>query len=281
MAKEATELCTRKTSSCLTNMDTQPAVPPRDASIEYISDNIFQLTLTTENKDEIFAHGLSKLDESAEEADLILRNLTAWCPDIAAQFSKRSSTTILDTPFRLIFPADARESFDNGLYVRQYVAISYCWHSADYPYPGCEPYDCWPFSKPFVDAILSDKDHPREGIWIDQLCIDQEDSLDKQKSVAAMDVIYRSCIRLLVLLEDVTLDEAETRLVKDCTGIAMRYKRSWVPEPDVRHLYVSVWRKMEKARWVRVYIRDVSWTYTDFAPTSCSGTEPGAIMSSV
>ena len=61
MAKEATELCTRKTSSCLTNMDTQPAVPPRDASIEYISDNIFQLTLTTENKDEIFAHGLSSL----------------------------------------------------------------------------------------------------------------------------------------------------------------------------------------------------------------------------
>ncbi|KAI5367012.1 hypothetical protein CUC08_Gglean000418 [Alternaria sp. MG1] len=249
-------------------MDTQPAVPPRDASIEYISDNIFQLTLTTENKDEIFAHGLSKLDESAEEADLILRNLTAWCPDIAAQFSKRSSTTILDTPFRLIFPADARESFDNGLYVRQYVAISYCWHSADYPYPGCEPYDCWPFSKPFVDAILSDKDHPREGIWIDQLCIDQEDSLDKQKSVAAMDVIYRSCIRLLVLLEDVTLDEAETRLVKDCTGIAMRYKRSWVPEPDVRHLYVSVWRKVEKARWW-----DRAWCYHEFCLN-----EPQSVM---
>jgi hypothetical protein len=227
MAKEATELCTRKTSNCLTNMDTQPAVPPRDASIEYISDNIFQLTLTTENKDEIFAHGLSKLDEGAEEADLILRNL--------------------------IFPADARESFDNGLYVRQYVAISYCWHSADYPYPGCEPYDCWPFNKSFVDAILSDKDHPREGIWIDQLCINQEDSLDKQRSVAAMDVIYRSCIRLLVLLEDVMLDEAETRLVKDCTGISMQYKRSWVPEPDVRHLYVSVWRKVEKARWVCIY----------------------------
>jgi hypothetical protein len=281
MAKEAIELCTRKTSSCLTNMDTQPAVPPRDPSIEYISDNIFQLTLTPENKAEIFAHGLSKLDESGEEADLILQNLTAWCPDIAAQFSKRSSTTILDSPFRLIFPADARESFDNGLYVRQYVAISYCWHSANYPYQGCEPYDRWPFSKPFVDAILGDKDHPREGIWIDQLCINQEDSLDKQKSVAAMDIIYRSCIRLLVLLEDVTLDEAEARFVKDCTGILMRYKRSWVPEPDSRHLYVSVWRKVEKARWVRVYDRDVSWRYTDFAPTSCSGTEPGASMSSV
>ncbi|KAL1799051.1 hypothetical protein ACET3X_003088 [Alternaria dauci] len=209
-------------------MDTQPTVTPKDASIEYISDNIFQLALTPENKAEIFAYGLSKLDESGDEADLILRNLTAWCPDIAAQFYKRSSTTILETPFRLIFPADARESFDNGL-------------------------------KPFVDAILSDKDHPREGIWIDQLCIDQEDSLDKQKSVAAMDVIYRSCIRLLVLLEDVTLNQAETQFVKDCNGLAIQYQRSWVPEPDTRHLYVSVWRKVEKARWL-----DRAWCFHEF-----------------
>jgi hypothetical protein len=110
-----------------------------------------------------------------------------------------------------------------------------------------------------VDAILSDKDHPREGIWIDQLCIDQKDTPDKQKAVAAMDVIYRSCIRLLVLLEDVTLDEAEAQLLKECDRLAIQYERSWVPEPDVRHLYKSVWRKVEKARWVRIRSRDAPW----------------------
>jgi hypothetical protein len=233
-------------------MDTQPPVTPKDASIEYISDNIFQLTLTSENKAEIFEYGLSKLDASGEEAELILQNLAAWCPDVVAQFSKRSSITVLNTPFRLIFPADAREAFDNGLYVRQYIAISYCWHSVDYPYPGCEPHDRWPFSKPFVDAILSDKDHPREGIWIDQLCIDQEDTVDKQMAVAAMDIIYRSCIRLLVLLEDVTLDAAETQFVKQCEGIYIKYHKAWVPDLEVRHLFVSVWRKIDEARWVRV-----------------------------
>jgi hypothetical protein len=254
-------------------------VAPRDASIEYISDNVFQLTLTRENKAEVFEPGLSKLVEGQHEASLILRNLTAWCPDVAAQFSQRSTATILETPFRLVFPSDALKAFENGLYPRQYFAVSYCWHSSDYPYPNCEPHDCWPFSKPFLDAILNDKDDPRIGLWIDQLCIDQEDTIDKQMSVAAMDVIYRSCMRLLVLLEDVALSEAETHFVENFDITKQQWHKSWVPEPEVRPLFLSFYKKVNKARWVRS-ARD--WMLKHLLTCSlfrCSGIVPGAFMS--
>ena len=236
-------------------MDTQSTtartVASRDASIEYISDNIFQSTLSPENKAEVFKPGLSKLDQGQEEASLILRNLTSWCPDVAAQFSQRSTTTILKTPFRLIFPSDARGAFEKDLYPRQYFAISYCWHSGDYPNPNYEPHDGWPINKPFVDAILGEKESPRIGLWIDQLCIDQEDTLDKQMSVAAMDVIYRSCMRLLVLLEDVKLTKAETYLVENFEISKIQWHKSWLPEPEVRPLYLSFYKKINTARWVR------------------------------
>jgi hypothetical protein len=98
---------------------------------------------------------------------------------------------MLDTPFRLIFPNSALLAFEKtGLYVRQFAAVSYCWHSAEFLPKGYERYGEWPISKPFVDAILEDKSHDRQGIWMDQLCIDQTSVFDKKRAVAAMDVIY-------------------------------------------------------------------------------------------
>ncbi|RMZ68229.1 heterokaryon incompatibility het-6 [Pyrenophora seminiperda CCB06] len=222
---------------------------PRDADIEYIGDNLFRLSLTRVNKAEIFEYGMSKLDQGQTEAELILRNLSAWCPNVAALFSPRSSATILDTPFRLIFPNDHRDAFDNGLYVRQYLAISYCWHADEYPYPQYEPHDHWPFSKPIVDAILSAKGHHREGIWIDQICIEQNDSADKQRSVAAMDVIYRSCRRLLIVLEDVELTEREARLSEVHNMQKIALDKSWLPSPEVRADFLSFYEKVNRARW--------------------------------
>ncbi|KAF2123952.1 hypothetical protein P153DRAFT_426813 [Dothidotthia symphoricarpi CBS 119687] len=223
---------------------------PKDATYELLGDDLFKLTLTRENKAEIFEYAISKLSQSHHETSFVLQNLTTWNPSVASLFTQRSSSTILDTPFRLIFPNSALPSFDEtGLYVRQYLAISYCWRSADFLPKGYERYGSWPISKPFVDAILSDKDHPREGIWMDQLCIDQESSTDKQKAVAAMDVIYRSCIRLVVLLEDVFLDEREAALHEKYDPAKMKYEKTWRPEGDERDAFVSFYHKVNAARW--------------------------------
>jgi hypothetical protein len=234
--------------SCISDLEMNPT--PRDATYKPLDDNLFELTLTHENKTELLKEAISKLSQSSHEACSILENLTKWNPSDASLFVPRSSSTILDTPLRLIFPKSALPSFkETGLYVRQYLAISYCWHSDEFLPEGYERYGNWPISKPFVNAILSDKDHPREGIWMDQLCIDQSSSVDKGKSVAAMDIIYRSCIRLIVLLEDVFLDEREAELPYKYDPTKMNFNRTWLPEGDDSDLFTSFYIKVNAARW--------------------------------
>lgn len=233
-------------------LDHRPEPRLRGAIYEPLGHDLFQLTLSQDNKAEIFAYALSKVNESQHEASMILQKLAQWDSNTATLFTRRSSATILDTPFRLIFPNSALPAFkETGLYVRQYTAVSYCWRSADFWPEGYKRYGDWPISKPFVDAILEDKGHDRQGIWMDQLCIDQESVIDKQRSVAAMDVIYRSCLRLLVLLEDVFFDEQEAALCEryDPVKNLAPYQRSWVPTAEDRGPLASCYHKINAARW--------------------------------
>ena len=222
----------------------------KDATYEPLGAELFQLALSPENKVEIFEYALSSLSSSQEESARVMQNLQKWDPSVASLFTRRSLATILDTPFRLIFPNSALQSFDEtGLYVRQYIAVSYCWTSPEFLPDGYKKYGDWPISKPFVDAILEDKDHPREGIWMDQLCIDQNSTEDKMKSVAAMDVIYKSCIRLIVLLEDVTLDTIEIELVEKHKSGSVRVEKVWNPGTREISALVSFYEKVNRARW--------------------------------
>src|SRR5690242_10498885 len=165
---------------------TKLEVPHRTAAFQSVGSDLFQLTLTEENKADIFEYGLTKLKRSQSEAVTILRNLAKWDPQTRSLFAARSASTILNTPFRLVYPHSDLPAFEKtGLYVRQYMAVSYCWRSEFFLPDGYERYGSWPISRPFVDAIVGEKNHPRVGIWMDQLCIDQVSADDKQKCVAA------------------------------------------------------------------------------------------------
>jgi hypothetical protein len=227
-----------------------PSISSENATYEAIDNELFTLTLTYGNKKELFGESISKLVQGADQSTSILENLNKWNPDVAANFTPRSSSTILETPFRLVFPKSALPSFkETGLYVRQYIAISYCWHSDEFLSEGGEGNSSWPIRKQFVDAILADKDHPREGIWMDQICIDQSDPLNKGKSIASMDVIYRSCIRLVILLEDVFLDEQEAALHEKYDLTDMAIKSKWIPNDKNRGTYATFYHKINASRW--------------------------------
>lgn len=224
---------------------------PRDAIYEPLGNALFKLTLTEANKAEIFGHGLSKLEQSQQEASKITRNLMKWDTATRAFFVPRSVSTILKTPFRLVFPnADLSAFNETGLYVRQYMVVSYCWRSQDFLPQAHVRDDRWPVSKPFVEAIIAEKDHPRVGIWMDQLCIDQDSPVDKQQSVAAMDVIYRSCLRLLVLLEDVYLDETEVEFFDKYNPSKLeKFDPAWRPPVEEEAALNTLLAKIVAARW--------------------------------
>jgi hypothetical protein len=212
--------------------------------------SFFQLTLSSVNKAEIFAEALSELDKNHSQASIVVKNLQTWNPEAASRFGLRSTSTILSTTFRLVYPNCDYHSFqDTGLYAKQFLAISYCWRSPEDLSEGYRPHDIWPIKKSMVDAILAEKDHPRVGIWIDQICIDQSSALEKQTSIAAMDIIYRSCMRVIVLLEDVLLTEPEVELVQKYDVSQRPYNGGWQFEPSELGTFASVYEKVNAARW--------------------------------
>jgi len=216
--------------------------------------SFFQLTLSSANKAEIFAEALSELDKDHSQASVrtsvIVENLQKWNPEAASRFGLRSTSTVLSTPFRLVYPNCDLDSFgETGLYARQFLTISYCWRSPEFLPDGYERHDIWPIKKSLVDAVLAEKNHPRVGIWIDQICIDQSSALDKQLSIANMDIIYRSCMRLVVLLEDVFLSEQEVQLVQKYDVSQRPYNGGWKFESSEIETFTSFYEKVNAARW--------------------------------
>ncbi|KAH7074529.1 hypothetical protein BKA63DRAFT_543345 [Paraphoma chrysanthemicola] len=173
-----------------------------------------------------FAEALSELDKSHNQTSIIVENLQKWNFEAASRFGLRSTSTVL-----------------------QFLTISYCWHSPELLPEGYERHDIWPIKKSIVDAILAEKDHPRVGIWIDQICIDQSSALDKQLSIAAMDIIYRSCMRLVVLLEDVLLTELEVQLVQKNDISQRPCNGGWKFESSEIETFTSFYEKVNAARW--------------------------------
>jgi hypothetical protein len=67
----------------------------------------------------------------------------------------------------------------------------------------------------FTD-MRSSKD---EGMWIDQICIDQTDGEDKQHNINFMGAIYQSARLVVVVLEDVEIYDDEHDLVVQITEL--------------------------------------------------------------
>jgi hypothetical protein len=230
----------------------RPAGPDETLKVKQVSEDLFVLCLPRRNKSNLFSEAIDNLDSSREEANLILRNLQAWSPDVAELFHPRTSGVILDTPFRLICSSPTGIPFDGAFAIRQYLAISYSWHSEEWPgtpHSAPDPNGLWPIGKRFADAILGLRGHPREGVWIDQVCINQGDKDEKQRAIACMDIIYKSCRRLVVLLEDVELTDEEVALcgrydVPDLRGhIAAKPAEADIP------ILISFFDKVARARW--------------------------------
>lgn len=169
------------------------------------------VVLSPSNKQALLSAASEETLRRQAEANTILASLKQLNPIIAKHFHPKQ-TAIADLTLRMLCshaPAPGVE-----LVVPSFIVISYCWH-----YPGewtlapagqaqqLKP--GWEISQPMADAVLSLRTCPDEGVWLDRLCIKQSDESEKAVAVGAMDVVYRSARRLLILLEDVQLDAGE------------------------------------------------------------------------
>ena len=167
------------------------------------------VTLTSPARNRLFSAELSQSKSMRSNAESIIRNIRD--PGVAAKFDFKAAA-IVNCPFRLLKRMDLHLPRAEGSNDGSFIALSYCWHSKDWPQhvddtPAAKP--IMPISMSLFEALLEERISSDEGIWIDQLCINQDDANEKRFAIGSMDVIYRKARLVVIALEDVWVDEVE------------------------------------------------------------------------
>jgi hypothetical protein len=168
---------------------------------------------------------------------------------IASQFGLKA-VALSDAPFRLLKRLEPHATLEQDI---SFIALSYCWHDGLWDRGANNPFTV-PFTVPIAtdlfQALLTERVNPSEGIWIDQLCINQTDEEEKILAIGSIDVIYKSARLVVVALEDILIDEDEEAALHELTA---KYEREelWLPDADVVlcHCLTKLMWKIFTARW--------------------------------
>ena len=221
------------------------------------------IRLSDANKERLLRDASTFLTNAVEDSSKILARMKALNPEIADEFVSKD-IAISGAPLRLMFTKGAEIIENAAKEVESYSIISYCWHGHDfesnqwwpkYEDPNNKVPRPWPIDYAFVEDLLKPRlpnqdVPPNEGIWIDQLCINQDDEEEKKLLVGAMDVIYRSARQLFIILEDVFIPSDEEEVINRCWDMKSGNSPwDWnLADHDVALLKTAFARIMD-ARW--------------------------------
>ncbi|KAK3693166.1 heterokaryon incompatibility protein-domain-containing protein [Podospora appendiculata] len=189
-------------------------------------------------------------DPNHEKAEELLRGIHD--KEVAALFGFKA-TALSNAPFRLVQRIIAGSDPGNLQTGESFIALSYCWLSNEWKKKAdasSTRQSKVPISLALFEAILAERASEGEGIWIDQLCINQTDKQEKAMAVGAMDVVYQRARLVAVVLEDVVLDQLDESTLR---GLMKTYDsgETWVHSEKMssnRRLTMLTW-KILSARW--------------------------------
>ena len=208
------------------------------------------VTLSSASKSRLFSLNIPQPQPSGSKPEDMLNLIKN--SGIAMNFGLKSST-ISNTPFRLLHCFEPGIEEENIISDLSFIALSYCWQDgkwdrlADTNLTACSTV---PISEGLFQALLAERSSSAEGIWIDQLCINQTDENEKIQAIGSMDVIYKSARLVVVALEDILVDEDEEAAL---CNLMEKYKRKdiWLPDTDILliHQLTKLMWKIFSARW--------------------------------
>jgi Heterokaryon incompatibility protein (HET) len=89
-----------------------------------------------------------------------------------------------------------------------FICLSYCWHKEDWSTTTSHGlHEEWPITENMLCAFLAQRSTYDEGVWIDALCIDQNNPTEKMHAIGSMDMLYKSARTVYIILEDIILPE--------------------------------------------------------------------------
>ncbi|KIW37266.1 uncharacterized protein PV06_10608 [Exophiala oligosperma] len=99
-----------------------------------------------------------------------------------------------------------------------FIAVSYCWRDGSWPPINSLTDTGSPLTLEMWRAISELRSSDDEGIWLDQLCVNQKDEREKQDAIIAMDILYQSARIVVIVLEDISLSIADVELCQKCAS---------------------------------------------------------------
>ena len=141
----------------------------------------------------------------------VLGRLKALSPSTERHFALKSDDV---TDLKLRLYNDRRPG---GPAERSYICLSYRWPKV-YQDRRFAPEDKWhrplPTSTIMFQAVLEELESQEEGLWLDQICINQDDQMEKTITIGAMDLIYKSARAVVVALDDIEISRAEASVLE-------------------------------------------------------------------
>ncbi|KAL9044134.1 MAG: hypothetical protein Q9214_002706 [Letrouitia sp. 1 TL-2023] len=163
-----------------------------------------------------------------------------------------------DAPLRLLHRADTLQKLKSRDFsCPSFVALSYCWRNGSWTPASHLNHLEWnlPISPEIVrklDCLMQED----EGIWIDQICINQNDPAEKEAVIGIMDLIYKSAREVLVPLEDISICVDEILLLDEFTEKGLeRFSQAFANHQPLEasqlaiQLVVPIVAKIASARW--------------------------------
>jgi hypothetical protein len=194
--------------------------------------------------------------KSTIDAITLLSDLTRLAPLVAKDFVPKQYAEN-SIPFRLL----------NDIYApgepKGYIALSYCRKKVDAGTPRrvitpiafgwSKEEDQFPIptSDAIFQAVLREK-RPEEGLWYDQVCINQDDEVERIAFMGSIDTIYENARTVVVALDDVVTPPEEEQFLR-C--YVERYAYSELPlsqqpyagmSPPVMQQYPLLWSFLER-----------------------------------
>ncbi|KAJ4337138.1 hypothetical protein N0V95_008412 [Ascochyta clinopodiicola] len=152
------------------------------------------------------------------DADTLLADLGHLAPSVAKDFIPKAHAEA-SFAFRLINDVDYH-SEEEG-----YIAMTYCWKKTnrdtprkvveDLPFAWTREIEQFPLptSGALFQAVLKEK-RVGEGLWFDQVCINQDSDVERAAVIGAIDAVYKNARAVVVALDDVVVTPEEEQFLR-------------------------------------------------------------------
>lgn len=209
-------------------------------------------TLTCEEMGGLLSGSRQDALAQSRRAEMILSSIESWNADLTKRF-KVKDTPFQFAPLRMLLAMSPTSQPPPRRKITSFIALSYAWKSFDQNSPNsCHISQslgkAMPVSRSLWKFLLDMRKSDQEGVWIDQVCINQISDLEKRSAIDSMDTLYANARLLFIALDDIRLTLAEVEHLSDAfQGLSTQHEV--VFKREILHVLFDIISKIFSARW--------------------------------